>query len=220
MRPHILIALTYLTRARGEPRHSDILAALGVLTELLFAGRVLFDAQRGRLTVPNPTPTGHDLLDSALQELAAYEGATLRKVLRGIGPACNAHAINLGVRQGWLQLGERGSLIKRLDAFVVDIAGRHRIQQDMEAVLRGSGFTDYHAAVIGSISALNLYDIAFPEEELGFSWTVLRRASKPFELGQGHFAPQLRALFAAAASIQRSRSSSSRSRRDSSFGSD
>lgn len=166
MEPHVLLAMTYLNRphprtCENYPSFRFRASAICAIADLYFAGHVIIDVPRKRLHLTSTTDTGHELFNFITRCLHGADGNKLRKVIEQqclvIDGLCQRYFEKLGL----MKTTEEYLTRDWPTPYMVDAATRYDIQQDLIRVIRGGEFTDYHVALLGTIAALDMYDVAF-----------------------------------------------------------
>ena len=177
-----LVLLHTFPRAKRDISMANVgtSAAVGVLAELVLAGRVEIStidpeqlgwfkrklgqhegAHRLRLSVLDPAPRGEQPLDSVLQRLAGMQGKDL--------PWCIArlHKLWLEVNSGLVDKGVKLRVDKRGNGGGVDSAVEAGVQQRLRRALSDPGTADTHSGAVLLIArAGELFKSGSREREL------------------------------------------------------
>lgn len=161
--------LFVLTGPEGRLRHSGMSVDLGLagalLLELESRGQVGIDG-RGRLLVPDATPTGDPLLDRALSVFAQRAGKKPKDVL----PKLTRHLRD----QVYRRLAERGALARRQGRVlwifptttwpVSDVPAWERTHAELTQVLLGQAAPTFRSgALVSLVSGVDAVTKVFPD---------------------------------------------------------
>ncbi|MFD9208473.1 GPP34 family phosphoprotein [Streptomyces sioyaensis] len=148
-------------RPRNNPRHLQWGLAGAALAELEAAGRLTVE-RRGRITVVNPLPPGHPVLDAALAALPApakqRRGVPAQRWVQRAGRPVRELCLRRLVERGALRRESRRALglfpYERFPAGAVDLLGPVRARF---AAAQAAGFPDRRSRVLAAlVSATDL----------------------------------------------------------------
>ena len=174
-----------LTKDSGSPESRLADAAYGLngalLVDLLLAGRVALNEDRNpRINIGNPAPTGHPVLDRALQILPAKNGKRFSSLVpwgklnptRDIVTSLSAAGI-IAVDTG----GLLGSFSPRYPT--VDPVPEQQLRNHLYAVLRGEQIiSEADGTILSILQGLSVASRVLPRAQTGLSRSALKRRIK------------------------------------------
>ena len=174
-----------LTKDSGKPESRMSFPAYGLtgalLTDLLLAGRVSLTEDRSpHVYIVNPAPTGHPVLDRALEILPAKDGKRFSSLVSW-GKLNPTHHIAESLEASGIIRIHTGGLFGSLSPTypTLDPVPEQQLRERIDGALRGTQPpTGSDVALLSILQALHVAPIVLPSQETGLSRSELKRRIK------------------------------------------